>query len=121
MARLAFETDSTRVVALLLDSVNSPAIKIGDRTASDGYHNLSHHGHSAAKLSELKAIDQWHMKLLAGLFSELESVKENGGTLLDQTMILLWHEPGKCRHPCDHQFAHSLGWRRFQTRPAPGF
>ncbi|MGP8235717.1 MAG: DUF1552 domain-containing protein [Limisphaerales bacterium] len=88
MARLAFETDSTRVVALLLDSVNSPAIKIGDRTASDGYHNLSHHGHSAAKLSELKAIDQWHMKLLAGLFSELESVKENGGTLLDQTMIL---------------------------------
>ena len=88
MARLAFETDSTRVVALLLDSVNSPAIKIGDRTASDGYHNLSHHGHSEAKLSELKAIDQWHMKLLAGLFSELKSVKENGGTLLDQTMIL---------------------------------
>ena len=28
MARLAFETDSTRSVALLLDSVNSPAIEI---------------------------------------------------------------------------------------------
>jgi len=88
MARLAFETDSTRVVALLLDSVNSPAIKVGDRTMSDGYHNLSHHGHSEAKLSELKAIDEWHMKLLAGLFTELKSVKENGSPLLEQTMIL---------------------------------
>src|SRR3989449_7649454 len=30
MARLAFETDSTRSISLLLDSVNSPAIEFGD-------------------------------------------------------------------------------------------
>ena len=65
MARLAFETDSTRLVTLLLDSVNSPAIEFGDVKTSDGYHNLSHHGKSAAKLSQLKTIDEWHMKLLA--------------------------------------------------------
>jgi hypothetical protein len=88
LARLAFETDSTRVVAILLDSVNSPAIKVGDKTVSDGYHNLSHHGHSENKLSDLKAIDEWHMKLLAGLFSGLKAVQENDSTLLDQTMIL---------------------------------
>src|SRR5436309_8180133 len=40
MARLAFETDSTRSVSLLLDSVNSPAIEFGDVKTSDGYHNL---------------------------------------------------------------------------------
>jgi hypothetical protein len=88
LARLAFETDSTRVVALLLDSVNSPAIKVGEKSVSDGYHNLSHHGHSEAKIAELKAIDEWHMKLLAGLFSGLKSVNEPEGTLLDRTMIL---------------------------------
>ncbi len=88
LARLAFETDSTRSIALLLDSVNSPVIELGDTKLSDAYHNLSHHGKSEAKLSQLKAIDEWHMKLLAGLFSGLRDVREDGETLLDRTMIL---------------------------------
>jgi hypothetical protein len=88
MARLAFETDSTRSVSLLLDSVNSPAIDIDDVKITDGYHNLSHHGKSEAKLAQLRAIDEWHMKLLANLFNELKSVREDGETLLDRTMIL---------------------------------
>jgi BMFP domain-containing protein YqiC len=88
MARLAFETDSTRSVSLLLDSVNSPAIEFGDVKTSDGYHNLSHHGKSKEKLAQLKTIDEWHMKLLAELFTELKSVKEDGEPLLDRTMIL---------------------------------
>jgi hypothetical protein len=88
MARLAFETDSTRAVALLLDSVNSPAIEIEGVKITDGYHNLSHHGRSETKLSQLKAIDEWHMRLLANLFSELKAVREDDDTLLDRTMIL---------------------------------
>ena len=88
MARLAFETDSTRSISLLLDSVNSPAIEFGDTKTNDGYHNLSHHGKSAQKLAQLKSIDEWHMKLLAELFSELKSVQEDGEPLLDRTMIL---------------------------------
>jgi hypothetical protein len=88
MARLAFETDSTRLVALLLDSVNSPAIDVEGIKITDGYHNLSHHGKSEAKLSQLKAIDEWHMKLLASLFTELKQVHEKDHALLDRTMIL---------------------------------
>src|SRR6266850_4000431 len=88
MARLAFETDSTRSVSLLLDSVNSPAIEFGDTKTSDGYHNLSHHGKSKEKLAQLKAIDEWHMKLLADLFAQLKAVVEDGEPLLDRTMIL---------------------------------
>jgi BMFP domain-containing protein YqiC len=88
MARLAFETDSTRSVSLLLDSVNSPAIDIDDVKITDGYHNLSHHGKSQAKLAQLRAIDEWHMKLLANLFTELKGVREENETLLDRTMIL---------------------------------
>jgi hypothetical protein len=88
MARLAFETDSTRLVALLLDSVNSPAIELDGIKITDGYHNLSHHGKSEAKLAQLKAIDQWHMKLLADLFRDLKAAREQDETLLDRTMIL---------------------------------
>src|SRR5882724_10141744 len=88
MARLAFETDSTRSVSLLLDSVNSPAIEFGDIKTSDGYHNLSHHGKSKEKLAQLKTIDEWHMKLLADLFTQLKGVREEGEPLLDRTMIV---------------------------------
>src|SRR5207302_3640521 len=49
MARLAFETDSCRLIALLLDSVNSPAIEVEGIRITDGYHNLSHHGKSDSK------------------------------------------------------------------------
>jgi hypothetical protein len=88
MAKLAFQTDSTRSISLLLDSVNSPAIELEGIDITDGYHNLSHHGKSKEKLAQLKAIDEWHMKLLAKLFSDLKAVKEDGDTLLDRTMIL---------------------------------
>jgi BMFP domain-containing protein YqiC len=89
MARLAFQTDSTRSISLMLDSVNSPAIDLHDDTKiTDGYHNLSHHGRSETKIAQLKAIDEWHMKLLAGLFNDLKAVKEDGDTLFDRTMVL---------------------------------
>ena len=88
MARLAFETDSTRSISLLLDSVNSPAIEFGEVKTSDGYHNLSHHGKSKEKLGQLQTIDAWHMKLLAEMFTKLKDVKEDGESLLDRTMIL---------------------------------
>ncbi|MFN0087883.1 MAG: DUF1552 domain-containing protein [Blastocatellia bacterium] len=88
MARLAFETDSTRLIALLLDSVNSPAIRVGDEAMTDGYHAISHHGKSPDKLRQLEAIDQVHMKLLDQLFTDLKARKEGGETLFDRTMVL---------------------------------
>ncbi len=101
MARLAFETDSTRSISLLLDSVSSPAIEFGDHKLSDGYHNLSHHGKSEAKRSQLQTIDQWHMKLLAKLFSDLKAVREGEDTLLDRTMVLYGSNFGDANaHTC---------------------
>jgi hypothetical protein len=88
MARLAFQTDSTRNVTLMLDSVNSPAIEVEGKSMSDGYHNLSHHGRNAEKLAELETIDREHMKLLGGLFASLKAHTEGSDTLLDRTMVL---------------------------------
>ncbi len=88
MARLAFETDSTRAVTLMLDSVNSPAIDVEGTEITDGYHNLSHHGKNEKKIGQLEAIDQWHMRLLDDLFTKMKEVNEGPETLLDRSMIV---------------------------------
>lgn len=88
LVRLAFETDSTRTVTLMLDSVSTPVVEITGVTISDGYHNLSHHGKSEAKLAQLRIIDSWHMRLMADLFKESKAVQENGETLMDRMMVL---------------------------------
>jgi hypothetical protein len=88
IARLAFESDSTRLITLFLDSSNSPAIDLEGVAITDGYHNLSHHGRNESKLAQLEAIDTWHMKLLGGLLGKLKSAGEPGGNLLDRTMVL---------------------------------
>ncbi len=88
LAKLAFETDSTRSITLMLNSVGTPVLQIQGETITDSYHNLSHHGKSPDKLAQLRIVDEWHMKMLAGLFKDLKSVREADETLLDRTMIL---------------------------------
>jgi hypothetical protein len=88
LARLAFETDSTRAITLMLNSVATPVVTIAGETITDSYHNLSHHGKTEEKLAQLKVLDEWHMKLLTKLFSDLAAVNEGGERLLDRTMIL---------------------------------
>lgn len=88
LARLAFETDSTRAITLMLNSLGTPVLQIPGATITDGYHNLSHHGHAPDKLAQLKTIDHSHMQLLAGLFADLKSTQEGDARLLDRTMVL---------------------------------
>ncbi|HTU68262.1 MAG TPA: DUF1552 domain-containing protein [Steroidobacteraceae bacterium] len=88
IVRLAFETDSTRAITLMLNSVGTPALTIPGETITDSYHNLSHHGKTDEKLAQLKVLDEWHMKLLAKLLDGLAAVNEGGEPLLNRTMIL---------------------------------
>jgi hypothetical protein len=88
LARLAFETDSTRAITLMLNSVGTPVLQIEGATITDSYHNLSHHGKAEDKLGQLQVVDEWHMKLLAELFNDLKAVREGDQTLLERTMIL---------------------------------
>lgn len=88
LAKLAFQTDSTRAITLMLDSVATPVVEgITDVAITEGYHNLSHHGKSDDKLAQLRALDFGHMKLLAKMFGDFKAVKEGEGSLLDRTMI----------------------------------
>src|SRR6187399_1206605 len=88
LARLSFETDSTRAITLMLNSVGTPVVTLAGETITDSYHNLSHHGKTEEKLAQLKVLDEWHMKLLAKLFNDLADVHEGGERLLDRTMVL---------------------------------
>ena len=88
MARLAFESDSTRSIALLLDSNNSPTIDVSEIQISDGYHHLSHHGKEEKKLAQLEAIDRHHMNLIGQMISAFKESKEEDANLLDNSLIL---------------------------------
>lgn len=88
IARLAFQTDSTRAITLMQNGVGTPAMRIRGATITDGYHNLSHHGKADEKLAQLKTIDEWQMRTMSGLLSELKSVEEEDESLLDRTMVL---------------------------------
>jgi hypothetical protein len=88
LVRLAFETDSTRSITLMLNSVGTPVPEIAGERLTDDYHNLSHHGKAQDKLTQLQVLDAWHMKLLAGLMHDLKAVREGEDTLLDRTMVL---------------------------------
>jgi hypothetical protein len=86
--KLAFQTDSTRSVTLMLNSVGTPVVEIPGKTINDGYHNLSHHGKSEEKLAQLRVIDLEHMRLLDQFLADLKSAKEEDESLLDRSMIL---------------------------------
>jgi hypothetical protein len=101
LARLAFEADSTRSITLMLDGVSTPPLEIPGANITDGYHNLSHHGKSEAKRSQLEVIDQLHMKLLGNLIADLKDAHEGEETLLDRTMVLYGSNFGDANaHTC---------------------
>jgi BMFP domain-containing protein YqiC len=88
MSRLAFQTDSTRVITLFLGSVRTPGVNFEDGRSVGGYHNLSHHGKDEVKLKQLEEIEVGQMELFGELLRDLQEVEEANGSLLDNTMVL---------------------------------
>ena len=79
----------------------TPVLEIPNVPINEGYHNLSHHGKAEDKLSQLKQIDLLHMKLLAGLYTDLKAVREGEDSLLDRTMVLYGSNFGDANaHTC---------------------
>ena len=74
VVKLAFETDSSRIVSVFIDTTV--------------IHNITHHGNRPEVLAELKAKEQAQFDALAGFLQGLSDTKEQGDTLLDRTMVL---------------------------------
>ena len=86
LAKLAFQTDSTRVITVSLDWIYG-AISVPGATG--GWHTLSHHGGRADVLQKLSRVEIDIVKHLNEFLSELDGVQENGGTLLDHTTVVI--------------------------------
>jgi hypothetical protein len=95
MARLALESDSTRIVTLMVDAFATPAFKLHpDQNTTDGYHNLSHHGQAEDKVRQLKDADLRQMTLLRKLIQSFAETHDGEHRLLDRTMILFGSNMG---------------------------
>lgn len=89
MVQLALESDSTRIITLMVDTFMTPIFKIdGEHTSTDGYHNLTHHSQAPEKVKQLEQADRQQLKILNTHLTNLADTKENGQRLLDQTMVL---------------------------------
>ncbi|WP_261341147.1 DUF1552 domain-containing protein [Fimbriiglobus ruber] len=72
--QLALATDSSRLVSVFVDAT--------------AIHNITHHGNRPEVLAELRAKEEGQFDALAAFLKTLSSVKEEGDTLLDRTMVL---------------------------------
>jgi hypothetical protein len=89
MAQLALQTDSTRIVTLMLDAYETGVFQIDEQTRSNnGYHNLSHHGQVGETVRQLEAVDRRQMGLLHKLLVGLSETSDGSRRLLDSTMVL---------------------------------
>lgn len=95
MAQLAFESDATRIVTLMVDAFATGVFEISDEERSlDGYHNLSHHGQSQKKIAQLNKVDHRQMQVLRRLIENLSAKSNRDATLLDRTMVLFGSNMG---------------------------
>jgi hypothetical protein len=86
LTHLAIQTDSTRLVTIMLGgSTYVPPIQ----GVTLGHHDLSHHGKDPGKLAQLKTVEVETMKTLRDLLTKLKETKEEGANLLDRTMVFL--------------------------------
>jgi hypothetical protein len=95
MAQLALESDSTRIVTLMVDAFATPVFQLHEgQQTTDGYHNLSHHGQAAEKVAQLEDADRQQMTLLKKLFQNLADKQDGERRLLDNTMVLFGSNMG---------------------------
>lgn len=84
LIHLALQTDSTRLVTLLLLGTSLvPPI----RGVSLGHHDLSHHGKDPNKIEQLKKVERAKMEVFAGFLRKLEQTREEEASLLDRTTV----------------------------------
>ena len=85
LAHLAFATDSTRLITLMirLDGFGEHIPGVSSES-----HNLSHHVGREDKLAQLKSLELAEFHQLATLLTKLKSAPEGDATLLDRTQVL---------------------------------
>jgi hypothetical protein len=84
LVHLALQTDSTRLITILLlgTSLVPPIAGV-----TQGHHDLSHHGQDPNKIAQLEKVEREKLGTLRDLLRKLKETKEEVATLLDRTMV----------------------------------
>lgn len=86
LAKLAVQTDSTRVVSIFIRGMDEkPPIE----GINEGHHGLTHHGRNPEKIKQLKIVEKIKMAAFRELLISLRDTKEGTGSLLDSTQVLI--------------------------------
>jgi hypothetical protein len=100
LAKLAFRTDSTRVITLSMDWIDG-AITVPGTTG--GWHSLSHHAGKADKIESLSKIEIDTLRHFNHFLFEMDQIKEGEGTLLDHTTVVMGSNFGdSSNHTCNN-------------------
>ena len=87
MIALAMRTDSTRIISFMFTNAGSnrryKAIGV-----NEGHHELSHHGKSKHKQTQIATINRYHLDRFAAMLERLSSIREGQRTLLENSMIV---------------------------------
>lgn len=85
IAKLALETDSSRIITIFIYQAagkqNYPGVTLAT-------HGLTHQVGSESRREELRLLEQAQFRVFAELLSSLKQTPEAGGTLLDNTMVV---------------------------------
>lgn len=84
---LAFQNDATRVATLMLDNAGGNRV-YKEAGVTEAHHQLSHHRNQEDKVDNLRKIDYYLMEQFAYFLERMEATKENGKSLLDNSMVL---------------------------------
>jgi uncharacterized protein DUF1552 len=83
----AFQTDSTRVVTMMMGREGSmrtyPEIGV-----ADPHHPLTHHRNNPEWIEKVTQVNVHHMELFAGFVKKMKETPDGDGTLLDHTVIV---------------------------------
>lgn len=105
---LIVQTDSSRMISVLIQGRNDVPLVAG---VDIDHHNLSHHGQDEKKLAQLAKIENELMKSFGNLLGSLKDKKEQGRSLLDNSMVLFGSNLGN---------ANSHDWRNLPILLAGG-
>ncbi len=84
---VAFAGDITRVASMKMSrDVSGRAFPPSGVTA--GFHNASHHGENEQRVTQFGQINQYHVSLVAYFIEKLSKMKDENGTLLDNSLIV---------------------------------
>lgn len=115
---LALQTDSTRVITILVQGRNDVPVVPG---VTIDHHNLSHHGQDPMKIEQLRLIEEAELKALNDLLTALRTKTENGAPLLDKTMLLYGSNLGNANSHDTHNLPLLLAGGGFKHQGSVKF